>query len=284
PRPAAARKVRCHCRGPLDSHDDRAGHGERGHGASPGAGRTRRGARSRQARIMTQHRFRLLAAFLAIYVIWGSTYLGIRFAIETLPPFLMAGARLLLAGAVLYVWARRRGAAQPSRVHWITAAVVGSLLLIGGNGGVVWAEQRVPSGLTALLIAIEPAWIVLLDWLRPGGSRPSGTVAAGLLLGFVGVGLLVSPLDLIGGGRVDPVGAVVVILASFTWAVGSLYTARGARLPASPMLATGMEMLVGGALLLVLGSLAGEWSRFTPSAVSLRSVIALLYLPVFGAI
>jgi drug/metabolite transporter (DMT)-like permease len=233
---------------------------------------------------MSVGRFRLLAAFLAVYIIWGSTYLGIRFAIETIPPFLMAGARFLIAGAVLYLWARRRGAPAPTRVQWLVAGIVGTLLLIGGNGGVVWAEQRVPSGLTALLIATEPFWIVVLDWLRPGGTRPTAGVVAGLLCGFVGVGLLVSPLDLIGGGRVDPIGALAVILASLSWAIGSLYTARGARLPSSPMLTTGMEMLIGGVLFFVLGGALGEWSRFSPAAVSLKSVVALLYLLVFGAI
>jgi drug/metabolite transporter (DMT)-like permease len=173
---------------------------------------------------------------------------------------------------------------MPTRVNWIAAGLVGTLMLIGGNGGVVWAEQRVPSGLTALMIATEPFWIVLLDWMRPGGSRPSGAVAAGLVFGFVGVGLLVGPFDLMGGGRVDPVGALVVIFASLSWAVGSLYTARGAKLPSSPILSTGMQMLVGGALFIVLGSLVGEWSRFAPSAASLKSVLALLYLTVFGAI
>jgi len=223
-------------------------------------------------------------AFLAVYLIWGSTYLGIRFAIETLPPFLMAGTRFLVAGSVLYLWARRKGAAAPSGVNWITAGVVGTLLLIGGNGGVVWAETRVASGLAALLIATEPFWIVLLDWLRPGGRRPGLAVAAGLLFGFIGVGLLVSPFDLIGGGRVDALGAAAVVLASLSWAIGSLYTARGAKLPTSPTLATGMEMLIGGALFFPLSAATGEWATFSLAAVSLKSALALLYLTVFGAI
>jgi len=233
---------------------------------------------------MSQNRLRLVLAFLAVYLIWGSTYLGIRFAIETLPPFLMAGTRFLVAGSVLYLWARRKGAAAPSGVNWITAGVVGTLLLIGGNGGVVWAETRVASGLAALLIATEPFWIVLLDWLRPGGRRPGLAVAAGLLFGFIGVGLLVSPFDLIGGGRVDALGAAAVVLASLSWAIGSLYTARGARLPASPTLATGMEMLIGGALFFPLSAATGEWAKFSLAAVSLKSALALLYLIVFGAI
>jgi len=229
-------------------------------------------------------RSRLIVAFLAVYIVWGSTYLGIRFAIETLPPFLMAAARFLAAGSILYWWARRTGAPAPSRVNWKTAAIVAVLMLIGGNGGVVWAEQRVPSGLTALLIATEPFWVVLLDWLRPGGSRPSLMVAGGLLFGFLGVGVLVSPAHLVGGGAVDLLGALVVMLASLSWAIGSLWTARGAKLPSSPMLATGMQMLLGGLMFLVLGSAVGEWTRVSVAAISVKSVIALLYLIFFGAI
>jgi len=233
---------------------------------------------------MSQNRFRLLAAFLAVYVIWGSTYLGIRFALETIPPFLMAGMRFLAAGMILFAWAWIGGAERPTRSHWITAAFVGFLLLIGGNGGVVLAETRIPSGLAALFIATEPFFIVLLDWLRPSGKRPKPLVFLALVLGFLGVSLLVSPGDLIGGGRVDPIGALLVIAASISWALGSLYTARGARLPKSPMLATGMEMLIGGVMFVGLASVAGEWSRFSVAAVSLKSALAVLYLITFGAV
>ncbi|MSR06529.1 MAG: hypothetical protein EXR93_05605 [Gemmatimonadetes bacterium] len=233
---------------------------------------------------MTERRYRLLASFLAVYIIWGSTYLAIKFAIETLPPFLMAGARFVVAGAILFLWAWWRGAPRPTRANWIAAAIVGALLLVGGNGGVVWAEQRVATGLTALLVATEPAWVVVFDWLRPGGQRPGWAVVAGLLVGFAGVGLLVSPADFIGGGRVDPLGAFVLVLATVAWAAGSLYTARGAPLPRSPMMATGMQMLAGGTFLLLLGSVHGEWARLDIGAVSLKSWLALLYLLIFGAI
>ena len=233
---------------------------------------------------MSEGRFRLLTAFVVVYVIWGSTYLAIRFAIETLPPFGMAGVRFVAAGAILYAWARWRGAPRPVRANWIAAAVVGALLLVGGNGGVVWAEQKVPSGLAALLVATEPAWVVVLDWLRPGGHRPGVAVVGGLVVGFLGVGLLVSPTDLIGGGQVDPAGALILVLASVAWAVGSLYTARGAPLPRSPMLSTGMQMLMGGGMLLLVGTAAGEWGRFDPAAVTMKSVLALAYLLIFGAI
>ncbi|MBI4420646.1 MAG: EamA family transporter, partial [Gemmatimonadetes bacterium] len=185
---------------------------------------------------------------------------------------------------VLYGWSRWRGAAAPSRANWIAAAIVGTFLLIGGNGGVVWAEQWVPSGLAALLVATEPFWIVLFDWLRPGGARPAGVVVAGLISGFVGVLLLVGPSNLVGGDRVHLLGALALVMASASWAVGSIYSARGAPLPASPMLNTGMQMLIGGALFFVLASATGEWDRLDASTVSLKSVLALLYLLVFGAI
>lgn len=229
------------------------------------------------------HRLRVIAAFAAIYFIWGSTYLSIRFAIETVPPFLMASARFIVAGVMLYGLARLGGTPQPTRSQWGAAAVVGGLLLLGGNGGVVWAEQSVPSGLTALLVAIVPLWMVLLDWVRRGGIRPNGGVAVGLALGLTGVVLLVGPDELVGGGHVNLIGAAVLMLASFSWAAGSLYS-RHARLPASPLLATGMEMLMGGGLLLAMGSASGDWARLNYSAVSLRSILALGYLIVFGSL
>lgn len=228
-------------------------------------------------------RWRVVTAFAAVYLIWGSTYLAIRLAIETIPPFLMAGIRFLIAGAILYAWARWRGTPPPLRTHWLAATIVGGLLLVGGNGGVVWAEQRVPSGLTALLIATVPLWMAFLNWLRPGGVKPSNGVIAGLLLGFIGITLLVGPGELAGGHHVDSLGAAVLIMASLSWAAGSLYSRR-AQLPASPLLTTGMEMLAGGALLLIAGSLADEWARFELSALSVRSSLALTYLIVFGAL
>ena len=216
----------------------------------------------------------------AVYVVWGSTYLAIRFAIETLPPFLMAGVRFVIAGALLYAWSRARGAERPGRLQWRAAAIVGGCLLLGGNGGVVWAEQRVDSGIAALIVTTVPLWLVLLDWLRPGGRRPGWRVALGLVIGFAGVTLLVRPGS--GGGAVDPVGAGVLVLASLSWAWGSL-ASRRLPLPASPILATGMEMLAGGGLLLAAGLVTGEAGRFDPAGVSTTSLAALGYLIVFGS-
>jgi len=228
------------------------------------------------------HKARLLIAFAAVYIIWGSTYLAIRWAIETMPTFLMAGVRFLVAGAVLYIWGRWRGAPRPTLANWRDAAIIGGLLLLGGNGGVVWAEQYVASGLTALLVATEPLWVILLDWARPGGTRPTAGELLGLVLGFGGVVLLIGPTS-VGGAHVDPVGGLVLIGATLSWAVGSLYS-RGAKLPRAPFLTTGMNMLAGGALLTLVGTMSGQWGAVDVVAMSLKSWLALLYLTVFGAI
>lgn len=230
-----------------------------------------------------EHRLRLILAFAAVYVIWGSTYLGIRLAIATIPPFLMAAARFVVAGAILVVWARARGARMPTRVEWRTAAVIGFLLLLGGNGGVVWAEQRVTSSLTALIVAAEPLWVVILDWIRPGGKRPTLAVSAGLVVGFAGVALLISPSRVAGEGGVDLVGAAVLTYACVSWAIGSIYS-RHAPAPASPLMATGSNMLAGSAFFLVAALATGEFARLDVAAITTRSWLALAYLTVFGAL
>ncbi len=227
-------------------------------------------------------RWQMLAAFAAIYIIWGSTYLAIRFAIETLPAFLMAGARFVIAGTALYAWSRLRGAPRPTVHNWGAGAIVGGLLLLGGNGAVVWAEHRIPSGVAALLAGIVPLWIVLLDWLRPRGRRPRSMVFAGLGLGLGGIVILVGPGQL-GGGHVDPVATLAMVLGTFLWALGSLYSRR-APLPASPLMSTALQMLSGGALLLLAAGLGGEWGQFNPAAVSARSALACSYLVVFGSL
>jgi len=228
-------------------------------------------------------RARVYTAFALIYVVWGSTYLAIFFAVETLPPFLMAGVRFLVAGTLMYGWVRlKRGSRAPERAHWIGAATVGAFLLLGGNGGVVWAEQRVPSGLAALLVATVPVWMVLLEWAR-GGDRPRGRIMVGIAIGFLGLAILVGPTELLGGRTMDPAGAAVLVLASLSWAVGSVISRRTS-LPASPLLGTAMQMLCGGGLLLLLGTVAGEWARLDLAAVAPRSWWALAYLIVFGSL
>jgi drug/metabolite transporter (DMT)-like permease len=223
------------------------------------------------------------SALIAIYIVWGSTYLAIRFAVETMPPFLTAGFRFLIAGGVLYILRRLRGDKAPLRLEWRSAAIVGLFLLVGGNGGVMWAEQRVASGIAALLIASLPLWIVLLDSVRSGGRRPGRWVIVGVLVGFAGIIILIGPAQLIGiQGQVDLVGGVVLLLAALSWAVGSLYN-RGARLPDSPLLGTGMEMLVGSLGLFILGTVTGEWYQMEITMFSSRSLLGFAYLVVFGS-
>jgi drug/metabolite transporter (DMT)-like permease len=229
-------------------------------------------------------RARLLAAFAAVYLVWGSTYLAIRFAVETLPPLLMAGARFVLAGSILLAWARwRDGAGWPTRREWTTGLVSGAFLLLGGNGGVVWAEQRVPSGIAALLVAVVPLWMVLLDWLRPGGHRPRGAVFAGVGLGLVGLGLLVGPDAIRDGSGSDAVGALVLVLASLSWAIGSLYV-RSAPRASSGTIGAGAQMLAGGLVLLVAGAIAREPSRLDLAHASARSRLGFAYLVTFGSL
>lgn len=235
------------------------------------------------AAVSSVPRSKLVLAFAAVYVIWGSTYLAIKFAIETLPPFLMAGVRFLIAGSILYGVARARGAGRPTRAQWVAAVVVGSLLLLGGNGGVVWAEQLVPSGVAALLVALVPCWMVLLDWARPGGVRPASQVFVGLLLGLAGLAWLVGPDAIMGGGRVNGTGAIVLAVASLSWAAGSIYS-RHSPAPSSPLLSIGMQQLMGGVSLVVFGLLLGEAGRVDPASVSMRSLLAMLYLIAFGSI
>ncbi len=221
----------------------------------------------------------VLLAFAAVYLIWGSTYLGIRIAIETLPPFLMAGIRFLLAGSLLYAFLRFRGAARPHPRTWRAALVIGGLMMFGGNGMVTWAQQSVPSAFAALLVATMPLWMVLLDATVFRGPKPGPWVIAGLILGTAGVGLLVGPTE----GGVAPLGALVLVLAALSWSFGSLLS-RTADLPASPWMSAAMQMIAGSAVLLMVGTAAGEWQEMNLAAVSAHSVVALLYLAVFGSI
>ena len=223
----------------------------------------------------------LLAAFAAIYLIWGSTYLAIRIGLETMPPFLMAGARFLIAGTVLLVWARSRGIPMPTRAQWRSAFILGGLFLLIGNGGVVWAEQRVPSGLAALLVAMLPVWTVIIEWVQPGGQRPSLGIVAGLATGFAGLAILVAPTE--GGVAVDPLGAGALLLASFSWAVAGVRSKRMA-LPASPPMSSGIQMLAGGTLLVIVGALFGDFGRLDLAGMSTRSLAAVGYLIVFGSL
>jgi drug/metabolite transporter (DMT)-like permease len=228
----------------------------------------------------------LVAAFAAVYIFWGSTYLAIKYAIETLPPFLMAGSRFLVAGSILFIWARfSKDYEKPSLKHWRTSFIVGTLLLLGGNGGVVLAQHYISSSLAALLVATEPFWIVLLSWLWLKGTRPNWKVALGLLVGFLGVYLLIGGQNGSAGGTGSGqiIGAFFVIGGAFSWALGSMYGLH-ATTPKSSALTAGMQMLCGGFVLTLVGSLKGEWTNFSVADVSANSWFAVGYLIVFGSL
>jgi drug/metabolite transporter (DMT)-like permease len=227
-------------------------------------------------------RLKLVIAFGAVYLIWGSTYLAIAFAIRTIPPLLMAGGRFLVAGGGMYLWARLRGGQRPRLAQWGWAYFLGALFFLIGNGSVVWVEQRLPSGLVALIVAMVSVWTALIEWLRPRGERPSGVVLTGILLGFLGVALLVLPGQ-VGGEHVDPAAVLLLMGSTFAWALASVLS-RSADLPKSTTLVAGMEMLAGGILLTLASVAVGDWTRFDPAGITLKSGLSVLYLIVFGSL
>ncbi|MGH2711658.1 MAG: EamA family transporter [Actinomycetota bacterium] len=222
------------------------------------------------------------AALGAIYFFWGTTYLAIRVGVETMPPFLMASVRFLVAGGIMYVIAIRTGdrkGDRPTAAHWKSAAIIGTALLLGGNGLVSWAEQSVASGAASLIIATVPFWLVLIGRFALR-DKVSGREWLGILAGFGGLVLLVNPAN---GGGIDPWGAGVLVMASIFWAAGSLY-ARSAPLPSRPLVGTAMEMIGGGVALGIVGIASGELGRLDISAISLESLLGLGWLIVFGSI
>lgn len=226
---------------------------------------------------------RVILGFAAVYILWGSTYLAIRFAVATLPPLLMAGTRHLLAGLVLYVIVRHfTGAPRPTFRHWRSAAILGGLLLLGGNGLVSWAEQSVPSGVAALIVAAVPFWMVLLNAANER-HRPRWPLLAGLVMGLAGLAVLVLPDFSSAPSHMAALGVGVLLVATFSWAVGSLYAPK-APLPSSVFLATAMEMLAGGILCWLVGLSVGEGAAVHVSTISLKSLLALCYLIVFGSL
>jgi drug/metabolite transporter (DMT)-like permease len=224
-------------------------------------------------------RVKIVAAFLAIYLIWGTTFLGIRIAVETLPPFMMAGLRFFLAGGAMLPILLARGGRFPGLRHWRSAALVGGLMLAGGIGLLSLAERRIPSGLAALMVATIPVWITLFEWLGFGGKRPGAQIFIGLGLGLAGAALLFVPAVDTGAGDYDLVGMGIVLLGALLFASGSLYSRR-APLPEDTRISTASEMLAGGLLLLLVSLLVGEPARLDVAAISTRSIVALAYLTV----
>ncbi len=224
----------------------------------------------------------IIAAMAVIYIVWGSTYLAIRIAIDTVPPFIMAGTRFACAGLLLFAFARPRAGAAPTLAHWRSAAFVGCLMLVGGNGMVSWSEQYVPTGLAALLIGTVPLWMVILDWLLYRGPVPTPLMVGGLAVGLFGVYTLIGAPNL-EGNPVHPLGAAALMFACASWALGSLKS-RKANLPKSQLLSASMQMIAAGIALLILGSCCGEWANFSLAAITLKSTIAIVYLSLFGSI
>ncbi|HET9591273.1 MAG TPA: EamA family transporter [Anaerolineales bacterium] len=225
---------------------------------------------------------KIWAALLALYIVWGSTYLAILYAVETMPPFLQAGLRFFISGAILLVWRRLAGDPMPTRRQWKSLAIIGTLLLLGGNGLVSFAEQRIASGIAALIVGTVPLWMVLIEALRPGGVKPTWPAVTGLIVGFGGIYLLIGPSESTGGLQFDAVGTLAVVIASFLWSIGSIYS-RSAELPDSALMMTGGEMLAGSIPIFLVSLLIGEWRDFSFAQVSTQSWLALLYLIAFGS-
>lgn len=219
--------------------------------------------------------------FAAIYLIWGSTYLGIRYAVETIPPLLMMGIRHTTAGILVYCWARSRGAAAPKSKHWAYAAITGLFLFAAGHGILAWAEQKIPSGMAALLCATLPLWTVFVSRIQGAEQKLSGRAWAGLILGFAGVAVLIGPNALRGPGALSLWGVLAALASSVAWAIGTIYS-KSVRMSSSTMLAAAMQMIAGGLLLLLAATASGESMHV--ASFSLRSLFALTYLIVFGSI
>jgi drug/metabolite transporter (DMT)-like permease len=226
---------------------------------------------------------RLMLAFAAIYLIWGSTYLAIRFAVESIPPLLMMGVRHLVAGILLYAWVRLRGAPPPRPREWISTAIAGAMLFLGAHGSLAWAEQRVPSGLAALLSATLPLWVVLLARFKGRDRHLGWRAVVGLILGFVGVAILIGPDAFHSHSQLSLLGAAAVMFGAFMWGLGTIY-AQDANLPSSSRLSAAMQMATGGISLGCVGLLTGEAARLHLATVTAKSAFSLAYLIVFGSI
>ena len=229
-------------------------------------------------------KIKIIAAFGIIYFVWGTTYLAIRLAINTIPPFLMAGIRFTLAGILLYGWSYWRFDKKPGLSDWGKAAIPGILMFVGGNGVLTWSETFIPSGLAALIIATVSIWMVVLDWLFFSRKRPDKLTLSGIAIGVAGVALLTGVGDevLINGGSII-VGILVLTLASMSWAAGSLVS-RNIKSTASLQFTISMQILIGGLALILIGSAKGEWPQVSLQTISLQSILALSYLILLGTL
>lgn len=222
-------------------------------------------------------------ALLALYIVWGSTYLGIKVTIETIPPFFQAGIRFFISGLILVIWQHLAGYEMPTRRQWRSAAMVGTLLLLGGNGLVSWAQQFIPSGSAALIIASVPMFLVIAEGLRPGGVKPTWQSILGIAIGFIGIYVLVGPSKDAEGMALNAFGVIALLSACLFWALGSIYS-KTADLPKSILMSTGAQMLLGSIGAFVISSLTGEMNGWEITAVSSRSIFGLLYLIFIGSL
>jgi drug/metabolite transporter (DMT)-like permease len=239
------------------------------------------GSRRPPSGTATPSRLAVLLAFFAIYVVWGSTYLAIRYAVETIPPLIVAGFRHIVAGVFLLSWAYQRGY-RPTAREWRSSAVLGFLYFVLGHGSLHWAETVVPSGWAALLIASEPIWIAVMAAVVTHGERLTGKTVMGLLLGIAGVGLLVGE-ETLSGNRAVVIGSVAILFGTLAWSVGVMYSLK-APLPPNALARAGMPEIVGSLILLLVAGVTGEYSKFHPATVTIRSWLSLFYLITFGSI
>lgn len=224
----------------------------------------------------------VVVALLSVYIVWGSTYLGIKIAIETFPPFLMAGVRFIIAGALLYGFVVIKEKKHPKLIEWRDTTIIGTLLLLGGNGLVVIAEKTIPSSIAAIVIATVPLWMIVIAWLLKSQIIPNRSTLIGTLIGFVGVVILMFP-SYQEHLHFDTFGLLLTLLAAILWSLGSIYSQK-ATLPSSVMLSTAMQMLSGGLVLIIVATLFGEWQQFHVEMLSSRSLFALTYLVLIGSL
>jgi drug/metabolite transporter (DMT)-like permease len=232
------------------------------------------------AAVAKRNRTRILIAFAAVYVLWGSTYLAIKYAVASFPPFVMGATRFFVAGLALYAFARWRGQPAPNRTEWRNAAMTGVLMLAFGNGAVIWSEQTVPSGIVAIIVATVPLWMVLMDWLRPRGVRPKRMMFVGLALGLIGIAILIGAGS---RGHVPPAGALVLMVGSISWAIGSILTRHTER-PRSAFVYSALQMLAASAAFTIMAFASGELRAFSVDRVTLGGIAGWVYLIIFGSL
>ncbi|MFN0100340.1 MAG: EamA family transporter [Gemmatimonadaceae bacterium] len=229
---------------------------------------------------------RILLAFAATWLVWGSTYLFLALVVRELPPFLVSGTRNLTAGVLMFGWLRLRGAAAPTALQWRNAVIVGVLLLGVGNGAVTWSAQREPSGVVALVVSLVPLWLLVFGWLGKKGVKPATLEVVGVLLGVVGIAMLAMPhTDAAGTATtgVSLLGLSVLLMSTLSWSGGSLFARQLPPMP-EPMLGSGMEMMAGGTALLLLSMLTNEWASVDVARITWKGIGSLLYLIAFGSI